>query len=128
MARPVQKKAKPSAREEKTLALAFTGAPRLTDRKAAEASVGDWLTAIGRSAAAKKLKALVAGTPKLEALLLGLADGSPHLWDLATAEPDRLISLLNSNPDAHFAELLAKPRRPSPPPRTKPKRCGCCAG
>src|SRR3954468_11007442 len=108
MARPVRKKSNPSTKDDKTLALAFTGAPRLTDRKAAEASVAGWLTEIGRSAAGKKLKALVASTPKLEALLLGLADGSPYLWDLATGEPQRLLSLLNSNPDAHFAGLLAK--------------------
>ncbi len=78
------------------------------DRKAAHACVAAWLTEIGRSAAGKALKRLITAAPKLEALLLGLADGSPYLWDLAAAEPERLLALLNSNPDVHLAELLAK--------------------
>src|SRR5262249_38417447 len=45
--------------------------------------------------------------PKVHALLAGLADGSPYLWELAAAEPARLLTLLNAKPDAHFAELLA---------------------
>ena len=108
MARPVRKKPKPSVKNETTLALALADAPRLTDRKASQACLAGWLAEIGRSSAGKALKRLVAATPKLEALLLGLADGSPFLWDLAAAEPERLLSLLNSNPEEHFAELLAK--------------------
>src|SRR3954451_23791291 len=108
MARPVRKKTKPSEKDEKTLAIALADAPRLMDRKAAHACVAAWLTEIGRSAAGKALKRLVTAAPKLEALLFGLADGSPYLWDLAAAEPERLLSLLNSNPDVHLAELLAK--------------------
>src|SRR5476649_2813447 len=108
MARPVRKKTKPSVKDDKTLALALADAPRLMDRKAAQACVAGWLTASGRSAAGKALKRLIAAVPKLEALLLGLADGSPYLWELAAAEPERLLSLLNSNPDVHLAELLGK--------------------
>src|SRR6476619_297190 len=107
MARPVRKKTKPLEKDEKPLAIAFAAAPRLTDRKAAHARVAAWLTEIGRSAAGKALKRLITAAPKLEALLFGLADGSPYLWDLAAAEPDRLLSLLNSNPDVHLVELLA---------------------
>src|SRR4051812_8258068 len=107
MARPVRKKTKPSEKDEKTLAIALADAPRLMDRKAAHARVAAWLTEIGRSAAGKALKRLITAAPKLEALLFGLADGSPYLWDLAAAEPDRLLSLLNSNPDVHLVELLA---------------------
>src|SRR5689334_2377331 len=108
MARSVRKKTKPSEKDEKTLALALADAPRLMDRKAAHACVAAWLTEIGRSGAGKTLKRLITGTPKLEAVLLGLADGSPHLWDLAAADPERLLSLLNSNPDLHLGEVLAK--------------------
>src|SRR3954454_23105812 len=108
MARPVRKKNKPSVKDDKTLVLALADAPRLMDRKAAKTRVAGWLTEIGRSAAGKALKRLVTAAPKLEALLFGLADGSPYLWDLAAGEPERLLSLLNSNPDVHLAELLAK--------------------
>ncbi|MSP44862.1 MAG: bifunctional [glutamine synthetase] adenylyltransferase/[glutamine synthetase]-adenylyl-L-tyrosine phosphorylase [Xanthobacteraceae bacterium] len=108
MPRPAKKKAKPTVKDDKTLAVAVAEAPRLVDRKAAQGRLAGWLTDIGRSAAGKALKKLIGASPKVEALLLGLADGSPYLWDLAAAEPERLLSLLNSNPDRHLAALLEK--------------------
>jgi glutamate-ammonia-ligase adenylyltransferase len=101
-------KTKSPAKGEAALALAIADAPRLTDRKAAQARLAEWLATTGRSATGKALKALLAEAPKVEALLLGLADGSPYLWELATAEPARLLALLDANPDKHFATLLAK--------------------
>src|SRR4051812_21093226 len=101
-------KAKPVKKAAATLALALADAPRLTDRKAAEARIAEWLGSISRSAAGKALKALLNDAPKVEALLAGLADSSPFLWDLATAHPERLLALLNANPDTHLAGLLAK--------------------
>jgi [glutamine synthetase] adenylyltransferase / [glutamine synthetase]-adenylyl-L-tyrosine phosphorylase len=108
MARPAAKKIKPAPKVEKTLASAISDAPRLTDRKAAKARVAEWLTEIGWSADGKALKRLLAAAPKVEALLAGLSDGSPYLWDLAVAEPARLLSLLNADPDQHLAALLTK--------------------
>jgi glutamate-ammonia-ligase adenylyltransferase len=111
MARSARKKSTPAAREEKTIVLALAAAPRPTDRKAAQGRLAEWLTEIGKSSPGKALKLLIAKTPKLEALLLGLADGSPYLWDLATAEPERLLSLLEADPDRHLADLLNKTGR-----------------
>src|SRR4029079_6955596 len=106
MPRSAQKKSTSPARDDKALALAITAAPRLTDRKAAQARVTEWLTEIGRIAPGKALKLLTVKTPKLEALLLGLADGSPYLWDLATADPERLLAVVPAEPDRHLADLL----------------------
>jgi len=103
-----KKKTKPPASADRTLALAVVDAPRLVEHKAAHAQVVAWLTQIGRSATGKDLKRLIAASPKVEALLAGLADGSPFLWDLATAKPKRLLSVLDSNPDQHLTALLAK--------------------
>jgi glutamate-ammonia-ligase adenylyltransferase len=108
MARPAAKKTKRAPKAEKTLASAVVDAPRLSDRKAAQARVAEWLTEIGRSADGKALKRLLAAAPKVEALLVGLSDGSPYLWDLAVSEPGRLLALLDADPDQHLAELLAK--------------------
>src|SRR5215203_2087019 len=108
MARPAAKKTKPAPKVENTFASAISDAPRLTDRKAAQARVAEWLTEIGRSADGKALKRLLAAAPKIEALLVGLSDGSPYLWDLAAAEPARLLELLNADPDQHLAALLIK--------------------
>ena len=109
MARPATKKTKPAPKSREDACLGRSAdAPRLTDRKAAQARVAEWLTEIGRSADGKALKRLLAAAPKVEALLVGLSDGSPYLWDLAVAEPERLLSLLNADPDQHLAALLAK--------------------
>jgi len=106
MARSATKKPKTPPTAETSLALAVSEAPKLVDRKAAQARLDDWLASVARSAAGKALKGLMAGSPTVEALLLGLADGSPYLWDLATVKADRLLSVLNSDPDRHFADLL----------------------
>jgi glutamate-ammonia-ligase adenylyltransferase len=108
MARAAKKKAKPSAGGEQTLARAIVDGPRLIAPKAARARLAEWLREIGRSEAGKALKRLVADQPKLETLLAGLAESSPFLWELASVEPARLLSLLNSDPDRHLAALLAK--------------------
>src|SRR5262249_20384778 len=52
-------------------------------------------------------RALFAAHPKARALILGLADGSPHLWELVTADPSRLVSLLESDPDARLETVVA---------------------
>ena len=107
MVRPPAKKPKPSPKVEQTLAVAVADAPRLMDRRGAQARVDEWLSEIGRSADGKALKRLLAAAPKVEALLTGLSDGSPYLWDLVEGEPARLLALLESDPDRHLAELLA---------------------
>jgi glutamate-ammonia-ligase adenylyltransferase len=105
--KPPPKRAATDAKTATSLALAFTGAPRLADRKNAHVRVADWLTEIERTAAGKALRRRIAGAPQVHALLLGLADGSPYLWELAHAEPARLLALLDCEPDAHFRRLLA---------------------
>src|SRR4029079_8237545 len=107
MARPAKKKAKPSAKSGQTLASAIADAPRLTDRKATHDRIVEWLSGIGRSKAGKVLKKLLVDAPKVDSLLAVLADGSPYLWELASGDADRLLSLLCSDPDKHFADLLA---------------------
>jgi glutamate-ammonia-ligase adenylyltransferase len=102
---PSKPAAKPSGRP---LAAAISQAPRLTDRKAAQARLSEWLAEIGKGAVGKALKQLIGDSAKVEALLLGLADGSPYLWELATAEPDRLLEVLKADPDERLSALLAK--------------------
>jgi glutamate-ammonia-ligase adenylyltransferase len=111
MTRSAKNKAKPSAKSGQALALAIAEAPRLVEAKAARARVADWLAGVGRSDAGKALMRLFLAAPKLEPLLAGLADGSPFLWELATAEPDRLVAILSTDPDEHFAQVLAKARQ-----------------
>ena len=114
MVRGVKKTSKPAnepVRANNTrqgLAFAVGDAPCLADPKAAQDRLAEWLSEAGDGAAGKSLKQLIGEAPRLEALLLGLADGSPYLWDLATAEPDRLLTVLTAEPGGYLAALLAK--------------------
>lgn len=105
------KKSAPKGESEKVLALEILDAPKLSSAKASRARVAEWLAEIGRTAPGKALKALIASSPKVEALLAGLADGSPYLWELASAEPARLLGVLEADPDKRFAELLTETAR-----------------
>src|SRR5258708_39681161 len=109
MVRAAKNTSKPAPkRAGQALASAVTEAPRLADRKASQDRLTEWLSDIGRSAAGKSIKQLIEQAPKTEALLLGLADGSPYLWDLATAEPDRLLAELTAAPHEPLAGPLAE--------------------
>jgi glutamate-ammonia-ligase adenylyltransferase len=114
MARAAKKTSKPAPNRPaakkgvQPLAAAIARAPQLVDRKAAQARLAEWLADIGKGSAGKALKQFIAGAPKVEALLLGLADGSPYLWELASAEPDRLLAVLEADPGERLTDLLAK--------------------
>jgi len=106
MKRAVKRRAKPAGEGAGTLAQQVVDAPRLSSPKEARARVGGWLAKIGRAEPGKVLKKLFAASLKVEALLTGLADGSPFLWDLAVGDPARLVRILDANPDERFAALL----------------------
>ncbi len=46
--------------------------------------------------------------PKIRTLLEGIAEASPYLFDLIRDDAGRLVRLLRSDPEAHFATLIAK--------------------
>jgi [glutamine synthetase] adenylyltransferase / [glutamine synthetase]-adenylyl-L-tyrosine phosphorylase len=71
------------------------------------AKVSGWLADIKTQAAGRTLKALVDRRPPLARLLGGIAEAAPFLWDLMTADPARFLRLLESDPDAALATLLA---------------------
>ena len=115
MKRPAKRAAKPAPATEKpakapvaaTLAARITEAPQLSAPKEARARLAEWQGDIDKIVPGRALKRLLDEAPKVEALLTGLADGSPYLWDLASREPARLLALLQSDPDDRFAALLA---------------------
>ena len=89
-----------------TLAERIVSAPQLNDAKAARARVGAWRAELPPDAA-RQLTALLAEYPILNTLLEGLSESSPYLWELSSREPERLLRLLNTDPDTHLAALLA---------------------
>jgi glutamate-ammonia-ligase adenylyltransferase len=96
----------PRARDGAPLAERIVSAPKLIDAKTARARIAEWLAGIP-AAEAKRLKTLLAQHPVLQTLLESLGESSPYLWDLASAEPQRLLQLLDADPDAHFSTLMA---------------------
>jgi len=93
---------------EETLAARIRTAPRLSDAKAAPARIADWLAALAEGDAGYPIAALLAAYPTVNTLIESLAENSPFLWDLASGEPERLLTLLESDPDRHLADLLAQ--------------------
>ena len=81
-------------------------APHLAEPARAEARVAEWLAALPREEGTR-LAALLGDHPLLARLLASLAESSPHLWDLASSEPARLLEVLTCDPDRHLSALLA---------------------
>ena len=104
---PARKAVRSSELESNTLAGRIVGAPQLTDANAARARLAEWLAGLPAEQA-NPLNGLLAAHPLVITLLESLAESSPFLWELASREPGRLLRLLNSEPDAHFAALLAQ--------------------
>src|SRR5262245_24054586 len=94
-----------------TLAQRIAAAPQLHAADAARGRVADWLGEIAETPAGQALRRLLADHPTLDALITGLADGSPYLWDLAQRSPERLIALLEAEPERRFDDILDLARR-----------------
>jgi [glutamine synthetase] adenylyltransferase / [glutamine synthetase]-adenylyl-L-tyrosine phosphorylase len=88
------------------LAWRVTAAPCLAAPDAAHARVVGWLAEIADTPAGKALTRLLADHPILAALIAGLAEGSPDLWDRARAAPQRLLALLEAEPARRFDDIL----------------------
>ena len=73
----------------------------------AQAPVAAWLAEIADEPAAGALARLLADFPAVNGLLAGFAQSAPYLWDLVHAAPARLLTLLQSDPDARFEDILA---------------------
>jgi [glutamine synthetase] adenylyltransferase / [glutamine synthetase]-adenylyl-L-tyrosine phosphorylase len=86
----------------------ITTAPLLNDAKAAQGRVEEWLAEIKGDAAGKALRSTLDRHSLLGRLLASFADTSPFLWELASSDAARLWRLLQSDPDKHFADLLAR--------------------
>ena len=100
------RKNKPAIDKSHTLAERIRKAPRLSAPKAAKTAVAEWL-ASSDGEAANSLRRLFEQKP-VRRLIEGIADGSPFLWGLIREDPRRFAELLDSNPESHFADLIAR--------------------
>jgi glutamate-ammonia-ligase adenylyltransferase len=82
-------------------------APRLSGPETARQRLDGWLDEIAQTPAGSALKLVLAPRPNVRALLEGLADGSTYLWELARNDPDRLVRVLDTDPDRRLEALIA---------------------
>src|SRR5580704_32767 len=80
-------------------------APRLCAPELARARLDSWLAGLGETPAAYGLRRLRGANPVLDVLLQSIAEASPYLWELASSAPDRLLALLQSDPDQRLPAL-----------------------
>src|SRR3954447_24512349 len=86
------------------LAARFVSGPHITASSTAEQRLKDWLAELEPQQTAEIGAWL--DRPPARAILLGIADFSPYLFDLARADAARLIRLLACDPEAHLISLI----------------------
>jgi glutamate-ammonia-ligase adenylyltransferase len=95
-------------KKETALAAQIASAPCLFSPVEARARVSGWLADIARTRAGKALKGLLAAHAPANAVMDSIAEGSPYLWDLARADPARLLALLQTDPQQHLELVFAR--------------------
>jgi glutamate-ammonia-ligase adenylyltransferase len=98
-----------NADRHRRLAARFVGGPHVPVSDSAEQRLKDWLTELepAQSAAIDELL----GHVNAKAILLGIAEFSPFLFDLARADAARLTRLLSCDPEQHLAALIERTSR-----------------
>ena len=91
--------------------LAARAVPRALVEAAGRVRVAAWLDEIAGTDPGRALRAIMAAHQGAAALIEVVATSSPYLWDLARADPGRLVALLEQDPDARLAACLAQAAR-----------------
>ena len=89
------------------LAAQFVSGPELFDAPEAERRFADWLTDIAPDQASA-LRAIVDQYPYARAILFGIAEASPYLFDLLRADAARALRVLNGDPGKALPDLIAR--------------------
>src|SRR4051812_46998258 len=97
--------------EDLSLAGRVVDAPCLANAEETHARVESWLVEIAGTSTGKALKQLLADHPQAGALVAGVAEASPHLWEMMRADPARLVVLFESNPDTRIDTILREAAR-----------------
>src|SRR3954469_11754550 len=88
------------------LAARFVDAPHVSAPDNAEPRLAEWLADLAPEQSAA-FDSLLARFPRAKAILLGIAESSPYLFDLVRADGARALRLLGCEPERHLPELFA---------------------
>jgi glutamate-ammonia-ligase adenylyltransferase len=91
--------------DRQCLAARFVDGPHVAAPDKAEQRLNDWLTDLGSEQAAA-IDDIIARFPHAKAILLGVAEASPYLFDLLRGDGARAIRLLECDPEPHLAQLI----------------------
>ena len=91
--------------DQHRLAARFVDGPHVSAPDQAEQRLADWLTDLSRQQAAA-IDDCWLELPRAKAILLGIAEVSPYLFDLVRADAARLIRLLQCDPEPHLVALI----------------------
>jgi glutamate-ammonia-ligase adenylyltransferase len=89
------------------LAARFADGPRLFAPVEAEQRLAGWLAELAPEQSAA-IRDLASRFPLARAILEGIAEASPYLFDLMRADAARLVRLLQCDPESHLAELIER--------------------
>lgn len=89
------------------LAARLADVPKVLAPADAERRLEDWLSELTPEQSAA-MRALTAAFPPVLAILLGVAESSPYLFDLMRADPDRTLRLFRDEPEGALARLIAQ--------------------
>ncbi len=90
-----------------SLASRLVSAPRPAADAAGPQRLSEWLAEIGPDEA-RAIGEMTTRWPMLAAVLEGVAEYSPYLFDLMRVDAARLVRVLGSDPDTHLAAVMTK--------------------
>ncbi len=91
--------------DQHCLAARFVDGPHVSAPAEAEQRLAGWLVDLEPPQAAA-IRGLAARYPRLNTVLLGIAEASPYLFDLLRADAARAIRLFECAPEPHLARLI----------------------
>src|SRR6185312_13864589 len=89
-----------------SLAARLVDGPKVFAPAESERRLEDWLSDLTPEQSGA-IAVLTGRFPLVRAILLGLAESSPYLFDLMRADPDRALRLFHGNPEEHLAALIS---------------------
>ena len=91
------------------LAARFVDGPCVSAPDKAERRLKDWLSDLA-PAQAVAIDDLLARFPRVRTIFSGIAEASPYLFDLVSADSARALRLLECEPELHLAQLIENTR------------------
>ncbi|ABE62270.1 Glutamate-ammonia-ligase adenylyltransferase [Nitrobacter hamburgensis X14] len=90
-----------------SLAARLADGPKVFAPAESERRLNDWLSDLTPEQSGA-IGTLIAEFPPVRAILLGIAEASPYLFDLMRSDPDRMLRLFRGEPEGRLARLIAE--------------------